>query len=164
MTLDFTFEFKPPDTALFRGQGPEIARRHLTAATEFGVSAAVGAIVPLTPVNLGILRGGVQSDVRGEGADVLGRVFDNVPYALPMETGTKPIFPPVAALVPWVTRKFGVSGKEARSVAFLVARSIRRKGGLKARKFFGAGWATVKPAVKARYVAAQAAVLAELGG
>lgn len=36
--------------------------------------------------------------------------------------------PPVSALLPWVTAKFGLSGNEARSVAFAVAAKIKREG------------------------------------
>lgn len=49
-------------------------------------------------------------------------------YAAPVETGSRPHFPPYMELVPWVMKKFGVEGKEAISTAFLVARSIAKKG------------------------------------
>lgn len=43
-------------------------------------------------------------------------------------TKRKRWFPPIAALETWVVRKRIASKEEARSVAFLVARSIARKG------------------------------------
>lgn len=36
--------------------------------------------------------------------------------------------PPIAALLPWVIKKLGVAGPRARSVAFLVARKIGKRG------------------------------------
>lgn len=36
--------------------------------------------------------------------------------------------PPLRALVPWVELKLGLSGAEARSAAFLIARAIGRRG------------------------------------
>src|SRR3989304_4864625 len=48
-----------------------------------------------------------------------GLLFVNPPadtYALPMETGTRPHFPPTAALLPWVLKKFpGADEKKAKS-------------------------------------------------
>jgi hypothetical protein len=50
-------------------------------------------------------------------------------YAAYVETGTAPHFPPSSALVFWVKKKLGVQNdKEAKSVAFLVARAISRRG------------------------------------
>lgn len=62
------------------------------------------------------------------------RIYNKMPYASVIEFGRRPNSrrPPVDALVPWVRDKFGVRGKEARSVAFLVARKIGIKG-IKAR-------------------------------
>lgn len=149
--LSLVCEVKVPDTALMRGEGRQVVNREIVAATEASVAIVVGEIVPRTPVNLGILRGGVQSEVRGESAEgVFGRVFNPVGYAMPVEGGARPHFPPVAALIPWVTRKLGLSGKEARSVAFLVARKISRVG-TRARLMFSQGLAAAKPRVDARY-------------
>lgn len=58
-------------------------------------------------------------------------IFRNaVAYAIYVEGGRPPGAkqPPVSAILPWVIEKLGVSGPRARSVAFLVARSIGRKG------------------------------------
>lgn len=39
--------------------------------------------------------------------------------------GTKP---PISALLPWVTAKFGIGGKEALSIAFAVSKKIEKEG------------------------------------
>jgi len=36
--------------------------------------------------------------------------------------------PPVSALIPWVTAKFGIGGNEAKGVAFAVAKKIEKEG------------------------------------
>ena len=50
------------------------------------------------------------------------------PYGVAVRTGTKPHFPPIDALVPWVIKKLHVPRDRARSVAFLVARKISKVG------------------------------------
>ena len=50
-------------------------------------------------------------------------------YAAPVETGARPHFPPPDALLLWVQKKFQVEDeKQARSIAFAVARSISKRG------------------------------------
>ena len=49
-------------------------------------------------------------------------------YGESVEAGTKPHFPPVAPIRHWVERKLGITGKEAGSVAFLIARAISKRG------------------------------------
>lgn len=59
-------------------------------------------------------------------------VFAGAPadvYSAPVETGTRPHFPPVDALIAWVKQKLGATNeKEARRIAFAVARKISRRG------------------------------------
>jgi hypothetical protein len=52
-------------------------------------------------------------------------------YAAPVETGaTWPnAMPPASALLPWVQKKFGIEDeKQALSMAFAIAKSIKKKG------------------------------------
>lgn len=52
-------------------------------------------------------------------------------YAAPIEYGTRPHFPPVEALRPWVRRKLGEvddDGEGDAGIAFLVARKIAEDG------------------------------------
>ena len=53
---------------------------------------------------------------------------DGFPYGKAVRTGTKPHFPPIDPLIPWVMKKLGVAGSEAHQVAFLVARKISKVG------------------------------------
>lgn len=49
-------------------------------------------------------------------------------YGMAVVGGTRPHFPPYRKLIPWVEAVLGVHGKQARSVAFLVARKISKVG------------------------------------
>ena len=50
-------------------------------------------------------------------------------YGLAVRRGTRPHFPPVAELMPWVVKVLGITGeREVRTVAFLIARAISRRG------------------------------------
>lgn len=50
------------------------------------------------------------------------------PYGAAVRMGTRPHFPPPAALVPWVERKLGLEGAEAQRVARAIAFKISRVG------------------------------------
>jgi phage gpG-like protein len=78
------------------------------------------------PVDTGILRASITPEVTSQGTEVMGIVGSNVVYAPMQELGTKPFWPPAAALEVWA-RRHGMD-------AFLAARAISRRG-LKAVKF-----------------------------
>lgn len=78
--------------------------------------------------NGGFKRGWKSQLVRSPALGV--RVFNSMPYAAVVEEGRRPGArqPPTDVLVPWVRRKLGVSRKEAKGVAFVVARAIGVRG------------------------------------
>ena len=97
-------------------------------------------VVSGTPVGAtGNLAQSVFSEFRPEPMRMVEVIAAGPPadvYAAPVETGTRPHFPPVNALLLWVKQKFGITDEsEARSVAFLVARKIARRGTQGARMF-----------------------------
>lgn len=50
-------------------------------------------------------------------------------YTYWLVNGRKPgTSPPISALMPWVTAKFGIGGNEAKSIAFAVANKIKAEG------------------------------------
>lgn len=50
-------------------------------------------------------------------------------YTYWLANGRKPgTAPPISALLPWVTAKFGVGGNEAKGIAFAVAQKIKNEG------------------------------------
>lgn len=155
-----------PDVALFKSdQARQIVREETLGLVEASTQVFRSEIVPLTPVGAtGALRAGVQTDVVGDGVNVVGRVFDPVGYAVPVEAGARPHFPPVEPLQLWVRRVLGISDeKEVRSVAFLVARAISKRG-TKARDMFKGGAEAGAAKVTALSERANARIAARLMG
>jgi hypothetical protein len=66
-------------------------------------------------------------DVYGE--NVWGLITSPFEYGEALESGRSPgKFPPPEPIQAWVEKKLGLSGKEAKAVAFLVARKIAKQG------------------------------------
>lgn len=61
---------------------------------------------------------------------VFGSVTSALPYALPVELGTKPHTPPIEPLINWVELKLDLYGDEAEARARAIQRSIARRGTL----------------------------------
>ena len=89
-----------------------------------------GAVKDLTPEGAGPthLRDTIFQKVEMFGESVWGMVGTPAIYGAAIEYGTKPHYPPVAPILFWVEKILGLSGKEAKSVAFLIARKISKKG------------------------------------
>lgn len=81
-----------------------------------------------TPTAAGTLRQAWITDVRAIASleAVFGTLSNPLPYALPVELGTKPHYPPIEPLINWVEQKLGLYGDEAEAAA----RGIQRKIGL----------------------------------
>ena len=81
---------------------------------------------------MGELVRSLTTEVRDEKGQTVGTVFLAPPadrYGLFVEVGTRPHFPPPAALLGWVQSRLGISNdRQAREVAFLIARKIAREG------------------------------------
>ena len=80
----------------------------------------------LAPVDTGRLRASITPSVTVGPEAIQGVVGSNVKYAPYVELGTRPHWPPIAALETWA-KSHGTS-------AFLVARAIARRG-TKARRY-----------------------------
>jgi len=94
------------------------------------------------PVDTGRLRASITPGVRMAGDVVIGVVGSNVKYAPYMEFGTRPHWPPLAAVEVWA-RRHGMS-------AYLVARSIAMKG-TKARRYLQRAFESNKDKMIARF-------------
>ena len=115
---------------------PEAARQARFARLTEALLFLEGAVKQATPIGAGPihLRDTIFHRV-AQGEPVEGILGTPAQYGLPVELGTNPHFPPVAPIQHWVERKLGYAGKEAAQVAFLIARSISRRG-TKPRKMF----------------------------
>jgi len=163
--VELTLQFEVPKTPLFDGTAPRVVREELDQAMNASVLHLKGQIVPLVPVGVtALLRGGVAAAITGEGVTLVGRVFDAVSYALPVELGSRPHFPPIGPIALWVRRKLGISDeREARSVAFLIARKISRVG-TKPVKFFARGFDAGKGRCVTFFEQANERIAARLSG
>jgi HK97 gp10 family phage protein len=85
-----------------------------------------GAARRNAPVDRGVTRASIMPSVESRNNSTVGVVGSNQMSALFMERGTRPHWPPLAALETWA-RRHGTT-------AFLVARAISRRG-TKARLF-----------------------------
>lgn len=121
------------------------ARRTMQQSVDV-VEAQVSAY---TPVNTGTLRAGTTTDIFGSGVDLKGVISNPLFYAAPVEYGRKPgRMPPVEAIQLWVIRKGIASSDNAKSVAFLIARAIGKRG-TKGAFMFKRGYQAALPTVKA---------------
>lgn len=91
----------------------------------------------LTPEGAGPihLRDTIFHKIEQRGVSVRGLISTPAVYGEPVEMGTRPHFPPVAPIQHWVEKKIGLSGKEAKSMAFLIARAISKRGTKGAKMF-----------------------------
>jgi hypothetical protein len=164
MAVSLSFQFRVPKAPLFDGGAQQLVDEELQAAVNAGVLILKGDIQPLVPVGAtSILRAGLQTSVTGETAGITGRVFDAAAYAVPVELGSKPHWPPRAPLELWVRRKLQVAEAQVRSVAFLIARKISRKG-TPAVGFFERGFLAARPRVMSRFSQAHRRIAARLAG
>ena len=151
--------------ALERGyaQAPEVTRRELLAAMTQGTQLVEREVKDGMPRVTGLTAASVASDAFSSPVGVIGTVGSSQPSATFLELGTKPHMPPVEALVPWVKAVLGVEPKRARSVAYLVARKIARKG-TKAQKPFDKAIAATEGQVLRMFEDAAGRVAVHLAG
>jgi hypothetical protein len=129
-----------------------LMEREVTENTPVGAGGAAG------------LRGSYHSRVITRGVSAIeGRTASALAYATPVELGTKPHFPPIQPLEDWVTAKLGISGDEARSVAFAVAKKIAREG-TKGAFMFKRAFEENQDQARAIFERHLAAFIDELGG
>ena len=129
---------------------PQIAREELLAAMTESDLFLQGEVVERTPTAHGTLRSSVFTEERVNGDSVLGVVGSPLSYATYVELGTRPHFPPIEPLIDWVKTKLGVVDKEARGVAFLIARAIAARGTL-AVGMFNRAFAYARPQIDRRF-------------
>lgn len=128
--------------ALLTGKGPAIVQKNLDAAITEATNFLDAQVKARTPQGVSGAQGGliasIQHDVYSKGTPVVkGVVMTGHLYAEVIEKGRKPgkgIASAVSGgkyvspLIPWVQTKLGISGEEAKQVAFLIGRKIKKKG------------------------------------
>ena len=110
-------------------QAPELSTREFSTAVTEAVLLLEREVKDKTETGAtGLLGRSITHQVRGSSEGVYGKVVSPLQYAIPVELGTKPHFPPLDALEDWVHFKFDLPRAEARGVAYIIARKIAAKG------------------------------------
>lgn len=155
MGLTYTAKLKLPKIALLDPPRALQVLRREVGMEVFGIVEQVATEARTrTPVGVsGLLRASIGTRVMlGTDASTLvrGEIFTGAqaPYAVYVEMGTKPHWPPRAPLELWAARVLG----DAR-LWFVVARAIARRG-TRARHFMRDGLAIVRPTINPRLRAA----------
>jgi hypothetical protein len=110
---------------------PELLRQAVRGALEESGAFVEAQVRQRTPQGVGGSASGLRASIFSEVRDspLQAVIGSNLPYALPVEFGSRPHFPPVQALIPWVQKFISLkNGETAEGVAFLIARAIARRG------------------------------------
>lgn len=122
------FEWSAQGVDFAKALNPSAAKAAMKTGLGKGMIVIANQVKVETPVDVGILRAGTNTDVQDRGSEIVGIVGNNVGHAPFVENGTRPHFPPPAALAGWA--------KRVGANPFAVARAIAKKG-TKARRMFG---------------------------
>jgi hypothetical protein len=110
-------------------RAPEMVVDELAKFADAAALFMQGEIQERTPTAQGNLRASfIAQDPERLAEGVIGQVGTSLNYAVPVELGTKPHFPPVDAVLDWVKVKLGVPETQAHGVAFAIARKIAQRG------------------------------------
>ena len=109
---------------------PEASRHAREAAVTEAVALLEREIKQLAPYGAGPihLRDSIFGKVSTRGETVRGVLGTPLEHGEPVESGTKPHFPPVKPLQHWVEKVLGLHGWEAASAAFAIAVKISKEG------------------------------------
>lgn len=111
---------------------PEVVIDELTTTMESVTAYLQRESAENTPTAAGTLRSAWLARVDAITAldAVFGSVSNPLPYALPVELGTKPHYPPLDPLINWVEQKLALYGDEAETAARGIQRKIGRYGSI----------------------------------
>lgn len=111
-------------------RGPQILLEELETGMGSAVAYLLRETQENTPTAMGTLRSSFipRVDVQQMLDSVFGSVSSSLPYALPVELGSKPHYPPLAPLITWAKVKLGLAGEEAESAALGIQRRIGHHG------------------------------------
>lgn len=113
-------------------QAPAMVLDELTTAMELAVSYLQRETQDRTPTAAGILRDSFVTQVGtlAQLGAVFGRVSSPLTYAVPVELGTRPHYPPLEPLINWVEQKLDLYGDEAEAAARGIQRKIGQRGSI----------------------------------
>lgn len=135
MSAPIELKFKMPGAETFAEgfkRAPDLTKAELTGATWQAVLLLEREAKDLTPTGIGA-GGGLKGSIAARepyslAENIIGEVGSPLPYAVPVEIGSRPHMPPVQPLVDWAEQKLGLDPQEAKSAGFAIARKIAAKG------------------------------------
>lgn len=130
-------------------RAPAIFREEFTTMVEGMGEILVGAVKEFSPSNDGIFVGSVsRSGAIPSPGGLIVQIGDDCAFGEVLEFGRRAgsAPPPSKDLIPWVTSHFDVTEKEAKGIAYVVARKIGRVGFSSAPDGEGKGWGMYKKA------------------
>lgn len=151
------------ELAILWQQAPELVQREMYAAGEEAAMLLQREVVERTPQGAQNFLGrsiNAEQTLVVQG-NVLTVVGTSLSYAVPVELGTKPHFPPIQPLAEWAEVVLGLDGEAARSAAFAIAHKISRKG-TEGKFMFRDGLAAAEPYIHARFTRAMQQIKEEL--
>jgi hypothetical protein len=130
------------------GRADSIIQHEFRLAMDQSVKTVSGFAKKNAPVGVsGELRSSITDTIRNIGAhDVEGIIGSPLPYAIYVEMGTKPHYPPIAPLILWVQRKLQVQDDKVYGVARAIQRKIGRVG-TKPQEFFKRAFEQAEPKI-----------------
>ena len=147
-------------------KAPAIVREELGAAVREADLLLMREVSDLAPVGAGGaagFKGSLFHEESIEDSGVTGLVSTSVQYAVPVELGTRPHFPPIQPLIDWVRAKLAVQEEAtARGIAFAIARKISVRG-TEAQRPFGRVFQAQEEQVRGIFDAAVGRIAARLG-
>lgn len=122
-------------------QAPEIVMDELETAMGSALAYLQRETQENTPTDLGTLRQAFVTDVQSLGLldAVFGTLSNPLPYALPVELGTKPHFPPLQPLAEWAMRhiEYFITAEDPAPDPWAIGRAIQRKIGRQGSPGYG---------------------------
>lgn len=107
---------------------PDLALYELETAMKGSLLYLKGQTQDRTPVNQGHLRRSFDTKTTMFMDAVFGELSNPLTYAMPVEMGTRPHYPPIAPLIDWVEAKLGLYGNEAEARANAIQWKIAHYG------------------------------------
>lgn len=132
-----THKYDMGDVKRLAKKYPSVTKDVMEMQVTEAVNLLEAAVVKETPYGAGPihLRDTIHGKVHTMGMQVSGMVGTPLEHGEPVELGTKPHWPPIGPIQHWVEGKLHVPANESKSVAFLIARKIARKGTKGVRMF-----------------------------
>lgn len=146
MSLSFQIDLAELEAFITALDGAdEIAQREMVSAMSASLSLLEQNVKQRTPVSSGDTAASIGTEITKGAGVVKGELAFAADYAYWVEKGRAPgRWPPIDKMELYARRTTGASGKEARAIAFLIARAIGTRGTKPGAQMLEKGWQASK--------------------